>query len=80
MFQIPRLKRSRRQHCDVCADNQLLSGDYVFDREPVCTCGAGPVDEWTLHAPDCDTVPCPFCPLLNDSAVGIMRSREKTKT
>ena len=79
MFRFPRRRGLPRLHCGVCDGDGFLSADYVFAREPVCTCGAGPYDEWTLHSPDCDTVPCPFCQLLDDSAAGSRRSREQAK-
>jgi hypothetical protein len=88
MFQFPgRLRRSRRQHCDVCDDNRFLSGDYVYGRDSVCTCGAvttqgrlpDELAELVLHDVACDTVPCPFCLLLNDGAAGVMRGRERAR-
>jgi hypothetical protein len=62
-------KLPRRRHCDVCGDDGFVPADCVFDRDTACTCGAGPVDAWTLHAPECDTVPCPFCQLLGEAAL-----------
>lgn len=64
---IPKLPR--RRHCDVCGDQEILLGAVVYRRYTVCTCGAGPVDAWTLHTPECDTVPCPFCQLLGEAAL-----------
>lgn len=58
----------RRHYCDVCASTRWVSGSYVFNRGTVCTCGAGPYDELTLHDGACDSVPCPFCQLLNGCA------------
>jgi heterodisulfide reductase subunit B len=58
-----RRKHRVQEHCAVCDGDGVLSGSYIFARSTVCTCGAGPVNELTLHAADCDTVPCPFCHL-----------------
>jgi hypothetical protein len=60
-------RRVPRRYCAPCAGFHVLPGGYVFGRGTACTCGAGPVDELTLHTVDCDTVPCPFCQLLNES-------------
>jgi hypothetical protein len=61
-------KDSSRYHCAVCDGEEWLSGSYVYDRAPVCTCPAGSRDdEMVLHTPDCDSVPCPFCQLLDES-------------
>jgi hypothetical protein len=61
-------KDSSRYHCAVCDGEEWLSGSYVYNRDPVCTCAAGSRDdELVLHAPDCDSVPCPFCQLLGES-------------
>jgi hypothetical protein len=59
----------RRHHCDVCSALGTVPAGPVFGRGPQCTCGAGPFDELTLHAGDCDTVPCPFCQLLGDPEI-----------
>jgi hypothetical protein len=48
-------------HCVVCEDFKVLP--RLHAGEPVCTCGAGPLDELTMHDITCDTVPCPFCDL-----------------
>ncbi len=62
-------RRAARPHCAVCDGYEVLSGDYVFGREVQCTCGAGGPDELVLHSADCDTVPCPFCRLLDMPAL-----------
>jgi hypothetical protein len=47
-----------------CQGLGWLAGEWVFKREPQCTCGAGdPNDINLLHDVACDCVPCPFCPL-----------------
>lgn len=49
------------QEC-VCLGYGVLSGEWVYGRGPVCTCGGGdPTDITTLHTMTCDSVPCPFC-------------------
>jgi hypothetical protein len=62
------VKRSRwpRESCSVCDGAGYLSGSFVFARDPACTCGAGPLDELTLHDVACDAVPCPFDQLLSN--------------
>ena len=51
-----------------CLGTGWVSGEWVFGREPVCTCGAGdPRDISILHKWECDAVPCPFCPLEKGS-------------
>jgi hypothetical protein len=41
-----------------------LGCEWLYRREPRCTCGAGdPTDINLLHDVSCDSVPCPFCPL-----------------
>jgi len=76
-------KESSRYHCAVCDGEEWLSGSFVYARgdgeewlsggfayarAPVCTCPVGSRDnDLVLHAPDCDSVPCPFCQLLNES-------------
>lgn len=62
-------RRKPRPFCAVCDGLGWLNGWYVYDRDLVCTCGAGPADELTLHAGDCDSVPCPFCPLLREGVL-----------
>lgn len=59
----------RRDTCGVCNDAHALPGAFAFGRDSECTCGAGPYDDWTLHDPGCDTVPCPFCQLLYRGAL-----------
>ena len=49
--------------CPVCDGFRVLPRLHHFGL--VCTCGAGPVDEMTLHDVACDTVPCPFCQLAD---------------
>jgi hypothetical protein len=47
-----------------CAGTGWLGREWLENREPACTCGEQTDDfEHTLHAIDCDAVPCPFCPL-----------------
>lgn len=58
---------SSRYHCDVCDGYQTVPADTVFERDRVCTCGAGPLDAMTVHDGECDTVSCPFCQLLDES-------------
>lgn len=63
---IPRLgRRLSGPRCSVCEGYGTLPCAEVFPRDPVCTCGAGEFDEMTVHAADCDTVPCPFCQLAD---------------
>lgn len=51
--------------CSVCDGFGTVPRSAVFlPALRVCTCGAGPFDEMTLHDVHCDTVPCPFCQLL----------------
>jgi hypothetical protein len=58
---------SSRYHCNVCDGfKTLIAEAYLPGHEPVCTCGAGPLDKVTLHDVNCDTVPCPFCQLLDE--------------
>jgi hypothetical protein len=59
------LPQRTRVLCVVCADTHFLSRSFVFNQPTVCTCGAGPVDELTLHRPDCDSVPCVFCQVFD---------------
>jgi hypothetical protein len=47
-----------------CSGVGWLGQEWVYQREPQCTCGAGdPEDINLLHAVWCDSVPCPFCPV-----------------
>ena len=47
-----------------CAGTGWLGLEWLEQREPQCTCGAGaPDDELLQHDVSCDGVPCPFCPL-----------------
>jgi hypothetical protein len=47
-----------------CAGVGWLGREWLYVREPACTCGAGdPADPAVLHDVSCDSVPCPFCPL-----------------
>jgi hypothetical protein len=52
-------------HCFMCSDTGFTGILRGPGASPVCTCGAGLLDELTLHAADCDAVPCPFDQLLN---------------
>ena len=52
-------------NCPVCEGFRVLPRLHVLGL--VCTCGAGPLDELTLHDVACDTVPCPFCQLADTS-------------
>jgi hypothetical protein len=46
-----------------CSGVGWLGQEWVYQREPQCTCGAGdPEDINVLHDVSCDSVPCPFCP------------------
>lgn len=46
----------------LCHGTGFLEGEWVFSREPQCTCDANSEDFiFTFHAVDCDTVPCPAC-------------------
>lgn len=54
--------------CSVCCDTGWVSISFFGKRAPVCTCGAGPYDELTLHAPECDSVRCPFDQLMSEAA------------
>lgn len=49
--------------CTVCEGTGFLPRQWVTGLRE-CTCGAGPLDELTLHAAGCDSVPCPFDQLL----------------
>jgi hypothetical protein len=69
----PRLPR--RKHCGVCDDYGVVSASWAYSRGPACTCGADSnkgnvwgyrADEMILHDYDCDSLPCPFCPLLSE--------------
>jgi hypothetical protein len=56
-----------RRHCSLCNDTHYVSISFFGKRGPLCTCGAGdPADEMTLHAADCDSVPCPLDQLLQE--------------
>jgi hypothetical protein len=59
---------SSRYHCDVCDGLKSVLADILFERDRVCTCGVTlhDIPELTLHDVDCDTVPCPFCQLLDE--------------
>lgn len=47
-----------------CEGTGLLDRNWVFNHDPQCTCSAQTDDFiMTLHALDCDSVPCPFCQL-----------------
>jgi hypothetical protein len=51
-----------------CLGTGLVAGDWVFGREPECTCPVASDDfVFTLHGLTCDAVPCPFCPLEGKS-------------
>lgn len=46
-----------------CSGLGWLGREWLYKREPQCTCGAGdPTDVNLLHNVACDSVPCPFCP------------------
>ena len=50
-----------------CAGVGWLGREWLEQREPNCTCGAGdPADPNLRHDLSCDSVPCPFCPLEAD--------------
>lgn len=68
-LKIPRFRKKAAVSppCAVCEGYGTLPCAEVYLRDPVCTCGAGEFDELTLHDIDCDTVPCPFCPLGEDA-------------
>lgn len=57
-----------RSGCSVCNDTGWVSISFFGKRAAVCTCGAGPCDELTLHAPECDSVRCPFDQLMSEAA------------
>ena len=61
---------SSRYYCDVCDGLSSVPADVLYRRDRVCTCGVTPhfIPQLTLHADDCDTVPCPFCQLLDEPA------------
>jgi hypothetical protein len=47
-----------------CAGTGWLGREWLHNRAPACTCGAGdPNDGDVFHTVECDAVPCPFCPL-----------------
>ena len=59
-------KDSSRYSCAVCGGYEWISRDYVWPARGLhCTCGA-PGGLASLHAVDCDSVPCPFCQLLDE--------------
>ena len=47
-----------------CQGTKLLGCEWLYKREPRCTCSKQ-TDDFTmvLHEMTCDSVPCPFCPL-----------------
>ena len=54
-------------NCPVCEGFGTVPRSLVPSSR-ICTCGAGPVNELTLHDVHCDTVPCPFCQLMPENA------------
>lgn len=47
-----------------CQGVGWLGREWLEKRSPQCTCGAGDPEDFTvLHKVQCDSVPCPFCPL-----------------
>ena len=65
-FPVLKRRKAPRALCSVCEGYGIVARAEVYLRDPVCDCGAGPYDELTLHAPDCDSVPCPFDQLIGD--------------
>lgn len=51
-------------YCDVCAGLGFVNAWTVLPREFRCTCETLSL----VHAPDCDSIPCPFDQLLEVSA------------
>lgn len=54
--------------CAVCEGYGTVMAPWALGRERKCNCGAtaanpGKLAEMVLHAPSCDTLPCPFCKL-----------------
>lgn len=48
--------------CCPCAGTGWLGCEWLYKRQPKCTCGAGdPADGSLSHELWCDAVPCPFC-------------------
>jgi hypothetical protein len=48
----------------VCEGTRWIENEFVLRREALCDCGAGsPDDINVLHTVECDSVPCPICPL-----------------
>lgn len=62
------MRRPAYVSCAVCDGYGRVSCDYVYNRETRCTCGQGS-DVLAMHDIACDTVPCPFCPLLGERAL-----------
>lgn len=47
-------------HCP-CSDTGWLGREWLENRDPQCTCGAGNPNLYTvMHKVSCDAVPCPF--------------------
>jgi hypothetical protein len=61
-----------RKYCAVCEDFGSVPSGWVYASPGInCTCGAVPDElaELTFHDPQCDTLPCPFCQLLETPAL-----------
>jgi hypothetical protein len=57
----------RNVRCAVCEDFGSVPSGWVYNAPGInCTCGAAPgeLPELTFHDVQCDTLPCPFCQLL----------------
>jgi hypothetical protein len=49
-----------------CGGLGSFGAEWVFNREPKCDCPVESDDyENNFHDINCDTVPCPFCQLLD---------------
>lgn len=60
---IAELEAIERQLCPACSGIGIVPCEWLYQREPKCTCDAATDDFlYTLHAVNCDSVPCPFCP------------------
>lgn len=57
-------KAIAEQSACICQDFGILGKEWLYQREPQCSCEAGTEDfDLTFHDIQCDTVPCPFCVL-----------------
>lgn len=59
------IRARQDSHCPCCSGMRTLQRSWVFSREPECDCGmAG--GQFAFHLGECDSVPCPFCQLVEE--------------